>query len=77
MLDEAEDRRTLVLGVVAADSLKKARTVMDGVGQHVDFRVGEIDELPIHPDLFDFLERHWGDLLVRLHAARWLLRAGA
>ena len=50
---------------------------MDGVGQHVDFRVGEIDELPIHPDLFDFLERHWGDLLVRLHAARWLLRAGA
>src|SRR5207247_881141 len=57
---EAEDGGTLVARVVAADALEEAGTVVDGVGQHVDLRVCEVDEPSVHPDLLDFFERHWG-----------------
>ena len=31
---------------------------MEGVRENVNFRVGKIDEAPVHPDFFYFLERH-------------------
>src|SRR6266851_522003 len=55
---EPEEGRPLILRVVAADTLKETRAVMEGVGQDVDFGVAEIDEPPVHPDLLDFFERH-------------------
>ena len=76
---EPEDRRPLVLGVVTANPLEESGTVVDGVGHDVDLRVCEIHQPSVHPDLFDFFERHRKDLLVRyaLRAVLWHRRAGA
>ncbi|MNC93641.1 hypothetical protein D3C83_103140 [compost metagenome] len=58
MLLQPEDGRT-ALGVVAADAFEKTRAVMHGVGEHMDLRVGKIDEPAVHPHFFDFFEWHW------------------
>src|SRR5205823_4105192 len=57
---EPENGRALVGGVVAADAFEETGAVVNGVGQHVNLRVREVNEPSVHPDLFDFFERHAG-----------------
>jgi hypothetical protein len=42
------------LGLVAANSFKPLRTIVEGVGHHVHCRLVPIDELAVKPDLFGF-----------------------
>jgi hypothetical protein len=50
----AEDRRSL-LGVVGADPLEHAGSVVQAVAEHVDLGVVPRDELAIHPDALGLL----------------------
>jgi hypothetical protein len=49
-----EDSRT-VGRLVTADALEDAGAVVEPVGQDVDVRVVEVDELAVHPDRVDAL----------------------
>ena len=42
--------------------------------EDVDLRVGEVDETAVHPDFFDFFERHRGLLI---GGQRWTGNSGA
>jgi len=57
VLRQAEDGRT-AFRVVAADAFEETRSVVDRVRENVNLRVGEIHQLPVHPDFFHFLEWH-------------------
>jgi hypothetical protein len=59
MFIQPENRRASP-GLIAAHAFEDPRAIVDCVREHVDFRVGEIDEPPVHPDLLDFFERHSG-----------------
>jgi hypothetical protein len=52
VLGQAKDGGT-VGGLVAADALEDAGTVVQGVREHMDLRRVPIDERPVHPDLVD------------------------
>jgi hypothetical protein len=59
MLIEPEDGRSGV-GHVSTNALENAGPVVDRVRQHMDLGVGKVHELPVHPDLLYFFERHRG-----------------
>ena len=71
---EPEDGRALVARVVAADAFEEAGAVVEGVREDVNLRVGEVDEAPVHPDFFDFFERHRSLLI---GGQRWTGNSGA
>src|SRR5581483_42252 len=51
MVGESEDGGA-ALGLVGADPLEHARAVMQPVCADVNRRVGPVDQLAVHPDLF-------------------------
>ena len=64
---------------IGADALEHAAAVVQRVREDVDLGVVPVDELAIHPDLLDLVERHWvlplmspvydGDRLLRSRSA--------
>ncbi len=56
VLVQAEDRRPFRC-LVAADPFEDAGAVVQPVHADVDLRVGPVDELAVHPDLFGLLHR--------------------
>ena len=54
---EAEDRGP-ARRVVAAFPLEDAGSVVESVGEDVNLRVHEVDQLPVHPDFLDVFEAH-------------------
>src|SRR5207237_1741899 len=55
---ETEHRGTAVFRDVTANAFEENGAVVEGVREDVNFRVGKVDELPVHPYFFDFFEGH-------------------
>ena len=56
VVGQPEDGRA-VIGLVAADAFEDPGAVVEPVRADVDLRIGPVDELAVHPDLFGLLHR--------------------
>jgi hypothetical protein len=56
VLAQSKDRRGPVGTFVGANAFERAETVVDRVSEDVHLGVVPIDQLPVHPDLFDLVD---------------------